>query len=716
LLQKIELNRFPKDEMVAVLNAHFENVELSDTLFDRLYKETEGNPLFTLEVFKMLVDENIIEYDATTAVYRARAGMNIEKIKIPDKIHDVITRRLNRLEKEYRKLLDPAAVEGEYFHAETLEKILGMNRLKLLDALNTIERIHKLIRSLEDKFRFDHVKIREVIYNELNPLLRKEYHKLVGQCIEEQNRTNLSAVVVELATHYYLAEEIDKAIPYLMQAGKKAKDDFASKEAVRFYQNALEFLDRKSAAPPALDITVQKLECLEALGDIYSLAGEYDVSFSYYSVALTSANALGDKLKISDINRKIGAIYEKIGRYEKSLQYYDTALAAARATAQKGAPEPIEVARVYNEIGWTYHRKSEYDKAIEHCQKGLKLAQLHDDEKEIAVSFHMIGSNYLRKGDYNLALEFLNKGLEIRKRISDMRGISTSYNNIGVAYLRKGELDRAVEYYMKDLKISEKIGDRRGIAVSYNNIGIVYLRKGELDRGLEYYTKSLEILKKIGDLRGIAASCNNIGAVYHDKGELDCALDYYTKSLEIREKIGDMRGIAMSYNNIGAVYMERDSTGSWVAAGWFEKARNLREKIGDKSGFCESYSGLCESHARAGEINKAVEYGRKALELAREIGAKDSIAVSNKVLGIAYREMRDWSNAEKHFEESVRFYREIGQEVELAKCWYEYALMFKRRTAGADAENAEKYLQMALEMFEKRKMMGWVEKVKKAFG
>jgi tetratricopeptide (TPR) repeat protein len=104
------------------------------------------------------------------------------------------------------------------------------------------------------------------------------------------------------------------------------------------------------------------------------------------------------------------------------------------------------------------------------------------------------------------------------------------------------------------------------------------------------------------------------------------------------------------------------------------------------------------------------------LELAREIGAKDMVAESNKALGIAYREMRDWLNAERHFEDGIRIYKEIGRQTELAKCWYEYALMFMQRAAGGDVENARKYLQMALEIFEKRKMMGWVEKVRKVLG
>jgi predicted ATPase len=668
LYTEIELKPLTADEIIRMTQTIFALTDISEEFASTLYENTHGNPFYAKEFLQTLHDEGVIQ----NINGNWQVG-DISRITVPPTIAELVSHRIDRLEDEEISIVEHAAVIGREFTLDFMSKSLKIEQTSLTTYLGKLEkyRIFRLKDREKGIYEFDHSIIREVVYSEMSDRWKRVAHRRVGSTLEEIYRDDIDTVIYQLASHFTNTNERQKAIEYNIRAGDKAMDAFAADESARYYTTAIDILTRLGESEANKK---KKLELFDKLGEIYVLAGRYEVGVGCYFDAVKIAEEFDDKLKTAELNRKIGAAYEKIGRYDKSLQYYDTALAAAHAAAQKGAPEPIEVARVYNAVGWTHIRKGEYDKAIEYCQKGLKLAELHNDEKEIATSFHIIGSNYWSKGDYRLALEFLNKGLAIRERISDTRGMFASYNNIGAVYYNKGEFDRA----------------------------------------LEYYTKSLEIWKKIGT-QGIATSYNNIGNVYKNKGELDRALEYHTKSLEIQKKIGDTRGIALSYNNIGSVYMERGGAGNLTAAvEWFEKARDLKEKIGDKSGLCSSYSGLCESHARAGRGGKAVEYGRKALELAREIGAKDRIANSNKVLGIAHREMREWSNAEKCFEESIRVCKEIGRETELAKYYYEYGLMFKRRGTGGDVENARKYLEMALEVFEKRKMMGWVEKVKKA--
>ena len=93
-------------------------------------------------------------------------------VEIPPKIHDIILDRTNILREEERDILDCASVVGEEFSSDMIEKITGLNRLRLLKKLSRIERKYQLIHSFDGKYRFDHAKIREVIYQEMAPELR----------------------------------------------------------------------------------------------------------------------------------------------------------------------------------------------------------------------------------------------------------------------------------------------------------------------------------------------------------------------------------------------------------------------------------------------------------------------------------------------------------------------------------------------------------------
>ena len=53
--------------------------------------------------------------------------------------------------------------------------------MTLLKALQFLEQVHHLIHAAGPQYHFDHSKIREILYNNIPPELRIEYHTVVGQ-------------------------------------------------------------------------------------------------------------------------------------------------------------------------------------------------------------------------------------------------------------------------------------------------------------------------------------------------------------------------------------------------------------------------------------------------------------------------------------------------------------------------------------------------------
>jgi predicted ATPase len=433
LYTRIQLQRLPEDSINEFLSSQLGKNEFNDEFKNRIYSETDGNPLFIIQLIKYLVEEEVVIND--DGIWKL--DKELEEINIPTKIYNVIARRLDKLEKADRKVLDYSSVIGPMFTSNVLSHSLGVERIPLLEQLRALEKTHKLIYSFDGNFKFDHDKIKEVLYNEIPPELRMEYHSIIANSIEVLNKDNLSDVVGDLAFHYYRCKNKDKALQYLAEAAAEAKKHYSNEESIRFYTQALEFEQEPQ----------KRTAILESLGDIYYLIRNYDLSIDSYNSALV----LTEGRKKAEMMAKIGGILERKGEFDGSLEICSGALELVKGT-------------------WT---------------------------TEEALALQNIGNVYLSKKDYDKALEEYEKSLEIRQKINDELGIGACLNNIALVHYGKEEYDSALEYLEKSLEIAKKLGDQESMASTLNNIGAIHQMKGDLAKAKIYYDRSQSIRAKI---------------------------------------------------------------------------------------------------------------------------------------------------------------------------------------------------------------------------
>jgi tetratricopeptide (TPR) repeat protein/predicted regulator of Ras-like GTPase activity (Roadblock/LC7/MglB family) len=646
LYREMELKRLEEVYTHKLLESLLGKVEVTSEFKRLLYKETEGNPLFVIELVKMLVEDGVLaKKDGIWVLTK-----NLEEISVPSRVRDVIVRRLGRLKENERGTLDYAAVAGEEFSPVILSEVMGGEKIHTLKILSTLEHRHRLIRPEGEKYKFDHAKIKEILFSEIPEMLRREYHALIAGSMEELCGDDLDEVVADLAYHYYRCKDKEKGALYLLKAADIAKKEFANKEAIRFYSEALELVDERP----------RMLEILKDLGDVLDLIGEYERATQSYREA---ANLTDEVRTKSGLQAKIGALFEKHG---------------------------------------------EYDKAIDICTEALERVE-GEMCKEEALALNNIGVVHWSRGSHDKSLEFQKRSLVIREKIGDDSGIAASLHNIGNVHWSRGEYDEALDHYKKSLEIEEKIGSNRGIAASVHNIGNLRRDKGEYDTALEHYTRSLEILERIGDRSGIAASVNAIGNVHSDRGEYNRALECYEKSLEIAEKIGDQKGVALALSNIGSMYSERGEYNRALEC--YGKGLEIFEKMGYYYGLFRSYCELAETYVKKGDSAKASNFCHKALESSKQIDAKGDIGESRRIFGMIHSEQGKWDLAAESFEESIRIFEDLGIEFESGKSHYEFGLMWRER---GDAERGKEHLNKAAGIFEKLKLERELEKVRAA--
>ncbi len=258
----MELKRLPRESINEFLNSLLKENNFNDALMDRIFNETEGNPLFIIQLVKFLVDEKIFQNE--NGIWKLTK--NIEDVCIPPKVYHIIEKRLERGGEEYRKLLDFASVIGDTFSSNTLALALKQERISVLEQLRKIEHRHGLVHPKNGNFKFDHGKIKEVLYKRIPKDLRMEYHLTIAHSLEELNKDDLEGIAEELAFHYSNCGDKEKALFYLIKAAEKAKKEYSSEDAIRYYNQALKLEEDEK----------RRLEIIEEMEDIHDQKSEVD--------------------------------------------------------------------------------------------------------------------------------------------------------------------------------------------------------------------------------------------------------------------------------------------------------------------------------------------------------------------------------------------------------------------------------------------------------
>ena len=370
----------------------------------------------------MLVDEKTIEImeDTWTLV------RDLKEANIPSKVHDVIIRRLNRVGEGGREILDCAAVIGEEFSSDILSSATHLTTIELLKQLRTLEQKHKLIRSQKMKYKFDHAKIKEVLYNELPAELRMEYHLIIANCIEERNRENLDKVVGDLAFHYYRCQNRDKALPYLLMAAEKATGQHAPWEAFEYYRCALDVVESMKDSE---DNKKRKLEIIMTLGDNCYLRGEWDEALGYYKQALGLCEDVGDEKREAEVYRNIGRVHRNRNEWEKAITFFNI----GKDLSQNIKDYHI-MADIYYNLGSISDETGELTEARKHYGKCMDLAVNIGDSPEIAEAYLGIGRLHARKSDFKEYIEAIMKAVAILEKTHELGELSKAYANLGETY------------------------------------------------------------------------------------------------------------------------------------------------------------------------------------------------------------------------------------------------------------------------------------------
>ncbi len=215
---------------------------LDETAAASLFAESAGNPLFVVEA--------------------VRAGWtgSEEHTPLTPRLRAVIDARLRPLDAATRELVAAASVVGRPFGPDLLRALTDLDNRALAGALDELWRRRIWSEAGHAAYDFSHAKLREAVYDDLGPVVRRTHHAAVATYMAARP-TGIHNPSSEIAAHFESAGRVAEAVQWWQRAAVEAHRIDAYEDSLSLLQRAL---DHVPLLPPELQ-HVRELELLSTM-------------------------------------------------------------------------------------------------------------------------------------------------------------------------------------------------------------------------------------------------------------------------------------------------------------------------------------------------------------------------------------------------------------------------------------------------------------------
>jgi tetratricopeptide (TPR) repeat protein len=568
-----------------------------------------------VEILKLLSSERVLEEREGKWSLRT----TVDKISIPEKVFDVVMRRLGRLGPKEREILELGAVEGDVFHSGTILRGLRIERMALLKTLQFLEQIHHLIHAAGPHYHFDHSKIREILYDSIPPELRIEYHTVVGQFLKESfgDADEYAGIIA----HNLLAAGLrEDAIPYLTRAAAAASRLFAHTDAIHYLDQAEETLHALFPQRPPPEEVRRLCEIRERRGDEEYASGHYREALASYEMALQLDRATAEPKREAELARAVGRVQYLLGRSVESKESYERAIAhfTELEARERGRGDSESLAIALRELAKLRFFQGDFERARAYIDDAIAVADRIGAAPIKAASLNNLAGIHFERGELEAALAAHREALSIRQALRDPGGLAQSLKNLGITHLRLGEFGEAASYLDEALGLFRKVGDRRGEAVSLRQLGNVHYGRGDHTGAQRHWEASLSLCRELGSNEDLCRCLNNLGLLHYERGHYASAYRHYQDALEVSASIGSKGHLAVIHVNLAELHLSLDQLHR--AEVELKLGLELAESIDARARLTEIHALWALLHAERHDLMAARDAAERALALAEPTG------------------------------------------------------------------------------------------------
>ena len=575
-LLKISIERFNENDTISFIRNALPNYKLSDKICSKIFYETEGLPLFIVEVIEAI-----------------KNNKEIGKI-FSHKIQDILESRFFKISEEEKNILNIISLFFDGVNLKLLNKITGEQELKIINVIEDLENKF-LIKEIDSPqgviFKFTHQKLREFVYLKQPLIKRKVLHNRIGLIIKDslKNKKNIDIQIYSsLIYHFENAGNIVLALKY----------------SIKYMEFYLDFTHE-------LFPTINKIK-IKMSQEVFFKKRE----ITKYFEKINKLIKIGEKKygSIKDILKFKVYYYHIVGRYYIREGFYDKGIECIYS--MMGNAETINdykyILKGFKQIIYYCIQVHNCELMKKYIEKGLLITNKHHYQDEAAFFLRLKGLNKIMIADYEEAKKYLNRSIEILQQLG--HGKIKYLLNIAGAYSYLGDIKRcnmkpsdSLFYYKKAVAICKNNNLNKSLALIYTKMGKAYFDMGNYDKAKDYFEEAIFLYAKFNSFWGRSISNGYLSLIYIREGKYSKAYNLLKSADKFSQKIKSPYELGLVYRIKAEIKREMK----------FNKLlRKVFEKylIFDVKEYCEQAIGKLATLNEAYEKNILVEIFKNDLK------------------------------------------------------------------------------------------------------
>jgi tetratricopeptide (TPR) repeat protein len=463
-------------------------------LADSIHARTAGNPFFTEEVVRSLVESEHLE--GTRGRYRLVTP--IERLQVPTRVQPILAARIDRLPEREKQVLQTAAVIGKEFQLPLLAAVTDLPKPELDDALRALkgaEFIYEESLYPVAEYAFKHPLTQEVALGSQLRERRRRVHEAVALAVEAAHADKLDEQAALLAHHW---EEADQG---LIAAGwhRRAADwagtsDIAA--ALRHWQRVRDLIAAHADAPEAAKLGAEA--CRQALALGFRMGMSQEEETLAFSEGKRWTGKSGDVKADALLETAYSIVANTCGRIEEGLRHAIDGERLLRETSDEELRALAPWTAVYPHVcASLFSRARELvqqliDATRGHPEWGFELWSL----SAFSWGHFMRGVIQIYTGELAGAKADIERGIELSRQHGDTESEGWALSWLSELAVVTGDAEAALGPCQRGLEIAEKMGSPYSRTVSNHRLGVALTVAARWPEAIETLEQALAIARE----------------------------------------------------------------------------------------------------------------------------------------------------------------------------------------------------------------------------
>jgi serine/threonine protein kinase len=255
--RELQLSFLTHRDVETYLALEFSHHQFPSDFASRLHAQTEGNPLFLVELARHLRDCGVIACE--NGCWTLAQDIPEFQKDLPVTVRSLIRSQIDQLDEADHRLLSVGSVQGYEFDAVVVAGVLGRSAADVEERLELLDRVNGLVllvreQELPDgtvtlRYRFVHVLYQNSLYAAVPPSRRAEWSAAVADALLMHHGSQNAVVASEAALLFEKARAWMRAAECFYLAARNPLRLHAHRETAVLARRGLEMLDRLPETP-----------------------------------------------------------------------------------------------------------------------------------------------------------------------------------------------------------------------------------------------------------------------------------------------------------------------------------------------------------------------------------------------------------------------------------------------------------------------------------